>query len=407
MGSQLPDSLRILRLMRPARFLSAVLATTLMCPHIAAAQPAPEPTPAPAVEPEAEPEIEIAPEALIESTVEPTAAAPAEPELPPWKLQGSLTRVALELPAPPPPPPAPALPPAQLADTTPLTTWDDVRGQVISASILGGLHASLYTWAYFAWYRPRNKYEQLTFLNEGWFGPNTYAGGADKLGHFYSNYVFVRGSVGLLEAGGWERRPALIASTALTMAFFTVIEFKDGYHQGFGFSVQDMVANLAGNAVGVLLLGWPEIDRAFDVRIQYFPTHEFLRELRQGVVDAAEDYSGQAFVLAHHLGAIGPLRRSRYLGWTRYVDVVLGYRALNYKPVPDDPAASPRAQELYLGLTLDMQAVLGAWRDNVSRDSGWSRVLGTTQSFFEFYQLPYTTLKLVSADRDNGPLPVE
>lgn len=285
---------------------------------------------------------------------------------------------------------------------------DSLRGKIISASILGGIHASFYVWAYFAWYRSRERYEDIQFLNEGWFGPDTYAGGADKLGHFYANYAFVRGAVRLLESGGWERKPALAMSALLTLGFFTAVEIKDGYHVGFGFSYQDITANLTGNALATALLAFPALDRAIDLRIEYFPTGQFVRDLLdEGVVDAAEDYSGQAFMLAYHLGSIGPLHRTRYLGWTRYVDVVLGYRAIGYKPEPDDPVANPREQEVYLGLTLDMQALLGLWRKNISGDSVLGTVVGGTRGFMEYFQLPYTTLEMVDFNRNNGPLPVE
>ncbi|WP_428268767.1 DUF2279 domain-containing protein [Haliangium sp.] len=296
------------------------------------------------------------------------------------------------------------LPIAQIDTEEPYLT----TGKMVSAGVLGGINAAIYAWTYFAWYRPRQKYDNLVFLNEGWFGPDTYAGGADKLGHFFANYAFVRGSVAVLEAGGWDRRVATIASSAATLAFFTVIEIKDGYHQGFGFSFQDMTANVTGVALGALMTEWPALDRAIDVRIQYFPTRAFIRQLRDnGVVNAAEDYSGQAFMLAYHLGSIEPLRESRYMGWTRYFDVVAGYQARNYKPEPTEPGF-PRQQELFFGITLDMQAVLGAWSESLRPSSpGWSGAVRTGADFFEYFQIPYTTLKVVGLDRDNGMLPID
>ena len=287
-------------------------------------------------------------------------------------------------------------------------TSNSITGKVVSAGILSGINLGIYAWTYFAWYRPRAKNPSVVFLDEGWFGPETYAGGADKLGHFYANYAFVRGSVAILEAGGWDRTVANVMSSLATLAFFTVIEFKDGYHEGYGFSTQDMLANVTGVGLGALMTEWEALDRAIDVRIQYFPTREFVRELTdEGVVNAAEDYSGQAFLLAYHLGSIEPLRRSDYFGWTRYFDVVAGYQARNYKPEPTEPG-NPREQELFFGVTLDMQAVMGTWHDSlVGTSPGWAKAVGAGRDFFEYFQLPYTTLKVVGFDRDNGELPVD
>jgi Predicted periplasmic lipoprotein (DUF2279) len=385
--------------MRSARFVAAVLATALLCPRVLPAQPQGEP-PGPAAPAADEQGIVPAEPAGTEPPAFPASIGAPEPILPPVS------------PAPPPAPDvvsAPAAPAAEL-DTGAAgpARRGSRRGRVISASILGSIYATFSTWAYFAWYRPRKKYDSIQFLNEGWFGPDTYAGGADKLGHMYANYAFVRGAVSVLDAGGWERWPALAISGGLTVGFFTAIEVKDGYHQGFGFSYQDIAANLTGNALAILLMGFPALDRALDVRIEYFPTRQFIDDLiDNGGVDAAEDYTGQAFMLAYHLGSIGPLHRTRYLGWTRYVDVVVGYQARNYKPEPDDPVANPREQELYVGLTLDMQALFRELRKKVPRDSAWGPVVGGVRGAFEFIQLPYTTLDVLDFERDNGPLPMD
>ncbi len=394
--------------MRSARLVSAVLATAILCPRVLPAQPAGQPpgpaTPAPGEPPApgdaaaTEPPASATPPALAAPPEQASPGAPPE-QTPPEPLPEEA----------PGPAPAPAAPDAEIdTGAAPPTKRGSRRGRVISASVLGGIYATFTTWAYFAWYRPRAKYDSIVFLNEGWFGPDTYAGGADKLGHMYANYTFVRASVALLEAGGWERWPALAISGGLTVAFFSAIEVKDGYHQGFGFSYQDITANLTGNTLAILLMGFPVLDRALDVRIEYLPTRQFIDDLiDNGGVDAAEDYTGQAFLLAYHLGSIGPLHRTRYLGWTRYVDVVMGYQARNYKPEPDDPAANPREQELYFGLTLDMQALLGDLRKKVRRGSAWGPVVGGTRGVFEFIQLPYTTLDVVDFERNNGPLPMD
>jgi hypothetical protein len=382
--------------MRTARLVCAVLAAALLCPRALPAQPAGAP-PDPAAPAAGGQDLAADGDATTLASVPAAALLPVAP-----------------LPAAPPPAPEPA---AEAAPATPVAALavevdagaaerGTTRGRIISASILGGVYAAFGGWAYFAWYRPRAKYDNIVFLNEGWFGPDTYAGGADKLGHFFGNYAFVRGGVAVLEAGGWDRWPALAISAGLTMSFFTGIEVKDGYHKGFGFSYQDITANLAGNTLAVLLMGFPVLDRALDVRMEYLPTEQFIDDLiDNGGVDAAEDYTGQAFMIAYHLGSIGPLHRTRYLGWTRYVDVVFGYQARNYKPEPDDPAANPREQELYVGLTLDMQALVGELRKKIRPGSGWGTFMGGVRGAFEFYQLPYTTLDVVDFERDNGPLP--
>ena len=108
----------------------------------------------------------------------------------------------------------------------------------------------------------------------------------------------------------------------------------------------------------ILLENWPELDRLIDLRLDYWPTTEYLHLLRHGNVDGAQDYSGQSYLFAVHLRAI-PGLDSPWLGWTKYVDAVVGFETRNYAPMPDDPNAI-RRQTLYGGVAIDMQAVLEA-----------------------------------------------
>ena len=48
---------------------------------------------------------------------------------------------------------------------------------------VGALYAGFSTWAYLAWYRDVESLDEFGWGGDGWFGRNTYAGGADKLGH--------------------------------------------------------------------------------------------------------------------------------------------------------------------------------------------------------------------------------
>ncbi len=258
--------------------------------------------------------------------------------------------------------------------------------QLTTFGSIGALYAVTYTWAYFAWYKGRQLTTELIVRDEGWFEPTTYAGGADKLGHMYSNYLLTRGTSALMQKGGWGPLPSSLLSTVLTMSFFTAIEFKDGYHKGFGFSWGDMTFNTAGNVLALAMINFPEVDERFSFRVEYLPTDLYVEKLiKEGVVDAAEDYSGQTYLLAWHLSSLEAVQRLPPLSWLQYTDLVVGFQALNYLPSPIDLTVLPE-QRLFLGLSLNLQRVL---------DEAYPRrktlAFKTTRVVSEFYGLPFTT----------------
>lgn len=270
------------------------------------------------------------------------------------------------------------------------------RGKIASAGALGGVYAGLTVWAYFAWYhnKPKNLYFKTN--GDGLFGVNTYAGGSDKLGHFWSNHMVSRGTGELLIAGGWKPLPASLIASGLSAAFFTFVEVKDGYY--YEFSTGDLVADVGGAALSVLMINRPEIDRLFDFRVDYLPTSEYLDGFGDGDVNFAEDYSGQTYLLATHLSGIPGVTDSKWTSWARFVDVVGGFQSVNYKPEPDDMDAVP-SQHLFLGAAVNLQAVLDElYGERAERGSARvSHQVGNY--FFEFVSVPYTTLRVAEGER--------
>jgi hypothetical protein len=276
------------------------------------------------------------------------------------------------------------------------------KSKAISAGIIAGAYTSLYAWTYFAWYRNRQT-TSFQILDEGLFEPDTYAGGADKLGHFYANYVFTRATSQMLERGGWSRRASRWTASGLTATFFGVIETKDGLHEGFGFSLSDLGANLLGLGLGMVMESYPSIDRALSLRLEYVPTSEYVHQLiRDGVVNAAEDYSGQTTYLAYHLASSLPEELPRWIDWLRYVDVVAGAGSRNYLPALAD-SQEPYRQELRFGVSVNVQKLLSPWL-SAEHDS-WRGSRSTGRFLSEVVQLPFTSLSVLTLAREyDGPL---
>jgi len=286
---------------------------------------------------------------------------------------------------------------AQIQNQQPEPFW--TTGKIVSASAIGGVYATLTVWAYFAWYhnKPRNLHFKTN--GDGLFGVNTYAGGSDKLGHFWSNHMVSRGTSEFLIAGGWKPLPASLIASGLSAAFFTFVEVKDGYY--YEFSTGDLAADVGGAALSVLMINSPAIDRLFDFRVQYIPTDEYLAGFDDGDVNFAEDYSGQTYFLATHLGGIPGVTDSKWSRWLRYVDVGVGFQSQNYKPEPDDMDAVP-SQHLFLGAALNLQTLLeDLYGEKAERGHAHASHL-VVHNVLEFVSVPYTTLRVAEESRSQS-----
>lgn len=296
---------------------------------------------------------------------------------------------------------ASADPPKQPAATLEATaSWFDKR---VSAASVAVVYGGFATWAYFAWFR--GAHEKAFYFESDWSGENpfalkTYAGGADKWGHAFASYGLARGTTELLVAGGWRRWPASLVASSLAAAAFTTQEIKDG--SIWGFEVGDLVADLSGSALSLLMENVPAVDRVLDFRLQYWPSRDFRTLFREHPfsrgdgVDIAQDYSGMSFQLALHLAPVAD--RSEALWWAQWVDVVVGYETREYSPIPRPMVTDPW-QTYYAGIGINLQGIIDHARPGKLRSFG--------HGFTEVIALPGQTLRFGEARRTyvTGKLP--
>jgi hypothetical protein len=278
------------------------------------------------------------------------------------------------------------------ADASPPDTRDPPakRTKIVAAASVGAVHLAYATWSYFAWYRDADTNE-FFLAHEPLFGPNSYAGGADKLGHVWSNYALTRGTTAVLTAAGWPRLQSSLSSALLTEIAFTLTEVQDGFYM-YGFEVDDMAANILGAGLAVLMDNVPIVDKLFDYRVEYFPSRDYRRRLREtGSIDVGQDYTGQSYLLALHLGAVPGMDRSEWTYWSRFIDLAVGFEAKHYEPIPEVRDALPR-QTLYAGIAFNVQGLV----DAIVPASASRRVM---RGAFEVYSVPYTTLRFMEGTR--------
>ena len=236
-------------------------------------------------------------------------------------------------------------------------------------------------YGYKAWWGSRTP--DLQVVHEGWFGQDTYRGGADKLGHGYFTYASTRLLTRGLEWAGHDRQQSIKLSAMTVAATTLAIEILDGYTKDIGFSYQDLVMDTAGIGLGILLESSPRLDALFDFRIHYWPSSA---ARRLGERDPVEDYSGQTYLFITKASAIPVLQESMVL---RYLEFAIGYGSRGYKP---NDGTQVRERHIYYGISLNLAQLLDdtvfCERNNTTRRS--TRTQRVTHNVLELVQVPGT-----------------
>lgn len=282
---------------------------------------------------------------------------------------------------------------------------------------VGGMYAAIFGWMYFAWYFHESDLSHYKFGGDdencdplhgaaearciifGWAGDTTYAGGEDKFGHAWATMALARLTDEILEQlGGFSHTKSMWIGTTLSWLTFLGVEVRDGVN--FEFSFSDLGGDTVGALVGLALMHWPRLDELFDYRVQYFPSRMYMRKLdgsspcaRGGCSrwDFAEDYSGETFLLAFHLGAIQHLRDLEHVGFLfRFVDIAASFDTRNYKPDPDiingQPLGGRPVQQLGIGISFNAQGFF----DWLLERGEHQTLRKVTHGLGEVFNLPYT-----------------
>jgi len=260
--------------------------------------------------------------------------------------------------------------------------------RLAAALVLGGVYGGWVAAQWLIVYRDRQLYP-FAAGGEDWFSDGSYAGGADKLGHLWGNLVCTRLGTDVLRLGGWDTLPASVSSAGLSFAFFFLVEVKDGFFHVFSYS--DLMGNAAGAVLGAMMENFPTLDGALDVRVQWFPSKDYRRDGSHTFF--VEDYSGQSYLFALKPRALRAVREGRWsLRWLQLVNPVIGFQTRGYQPAPAATEPHHRAQELFVGITVDLQALSDLLLDGAaSRPARWGHQAAHTVT--EFLNPPFSTLK--------------
>jgi hypothetical protein len=199
----------------------------------------------------------------------------------------------------------------------------DVRQKWIIGGLITQQAASLYL-EYKWWWK--DDYHPFVMRSDGGFG--NYSLGLDKVGHFYTSYMYSNLLYELMKWGNFNEKTSEWVSVALPFAWALSIEIGDGF-SSFEFSPQDLLANSIGIGYAVLQRKIPYLQH-FNCKFSYFPHAYYLNNNFKGW-SLTSDYDGHIYWVTADIHGILPKTAKKY--WPKYINMGLGYGINNFAAV--------------------------------------------------------------------------
>ena len=290
----------------------------------------------------------------------------------PWSGDGSLD-LGLAAPDPQDVP----KPPESVSETVappPKKFWNTTTTLWTTAALLGGVGQSIGAPIHYGT-RPWH------FTNEGWFGYDTYAGGADKVSHFVVSSGVSRLLYDIYIQNGQPVEKSFWVAFATTLTAGILVETGDAVTV-YGWSWQDLTADFLGNLSGLLIHRYGLQDT---IGLRLGPAGG---EVPASAVGSSFESLGSSYNDEIYAGDVklgGLIRRLHgNPGFARFflTSVVYYTRGFGYAP----PLPS-RYQVMGFELGINFPAILEELR--VPKDKWWGQTL---YAFFNFFRIPYTQI---------------
>lgn len=267
-------------------------------------------------------------------------------------------------------PPAPAPVGTETPPPTPQKLFD-LKTTLFSAGVL----VVTPILGYFTWWSSEWT-GHFTLAHEGWFGEETYAGGADKASHITFSYMFTLAFQSAYRSLGKTPAEARGLAFGLTVLSGVLIEIGDGMSR-YGFSWEDAAANTIGAGIATLVDAYGLKD-TFGLRFGWVPNTippPCCRYAGYG-----SDYSGEIYAADLKFEGLLP-RMGVSPGLFRFLLLGTTYSSKGYRHSPPDFRQRQIGIEIGLALPPILRAV------GVPDTQWWGKALLV---FFEYFRVPYT-----------------
>lgn len=218
----------------------------------------------------------------------------------------------------------------------------------------GGVFVVLTTWGSAAW--DWGKEMKFGFGSEGWYGQNTYSGGADKFGHMFSLNFQKRAINWILVQMGWDLESANNISFVMAESLGIALEIGDGFSK-YLFSFEDLTVDTAGIVFGYFLDRYPWLDELVGFRWEWWPSKEYRSPRNKDKTDITSDYTGEKFYISFKAAGV-PVLQERW--YTKYLTLDFGYFTKGYEPdiTPENKTDGERKRYWTVGMGINLGTLL-------------------------------------------------
>lgn len=231
--------------------------------------------------------------------------------------------------------------------------------------------------AYFGMQSGKKLFRETTsfhFNNEGWFSTNTSNVGVDKLTHAYDTYILAEFLHAQLHRKTDASEGDAITAGVLSSALMAFNEISDGIETDSGYSMQDVTMNTLGAAFSILRNTVPGMKEKISFKVEIMPNDNIYS------YRGKPHYAQQRYMFSLKGVGFEELRDTPL----RYLDLQLGYYASDFLNKDREAGIKPK-QHVFVGIGLNLSEILFG-RSN----SGVGRAAYT---FFDYFQMPYTSLR--------------
>jgi hypothetical protein len=215
------------------------------------------------------------------------------------------------------------------------------------------------------------------FGHEGWFGENTYAGGADKAAHFVQYYIISREMSSLYRTLGYSQTQSIAIGAGLGFLAGIINETGDSINR-YGFSYEDLVMDVSGATLAALISGFG-VDDVIGFRTGILlPAYSV--PSAPGLV--GEGYSSQIYTA--DLKLAGAARRLNLnIGPLRYLLFSVTYASKGYAT----GNADLRERQVGFEIGLNLEEIVNSV--GVRRDTWWGYSL---HFVLDNFRVPFTSV---------------
>ena len=216
------------------------------------------------------------------------------------------------------------------------------------------------------------------FANEGWFGEDTYVGGADKASHFLKYGIMARGLTIWYEYFGFPQPLSVVAGLAVSSFAGLVNEIGDGTNR-YGFSYEDLVMDILG-AGAVSLITLSGTDDLFGFRVGFVPGPSPPKDPNSD--EFGKNYSHEFYTA--DLLLTGVIRRAGAALWPlRFLLLSCTYGTRGY------PYSAPDVRQRLVGFEMGLNLGEILYALNVQQNTWWEI---SAHLIFDNFRFPYTQM---------------